>query len=74
MFNASDEIFTDFTDNEKNELDVFVETVRDALKSSSNSTGMDLIPGQILRDCSNSLSIHIYKQVSFIKQSGGYFM
>ena len=57
IVNASDETFTDFTENEINELDVTVEIVRDDLKYS-NGTGTDLIPGQIQKKCSNGLSIH----------------
>ena len=72
VLNASDETFTDITDNEGNELDVTVEIVRDALKSSSDGTGPDPIPGQILRKFSNSLSIHFYNLISFIMQSGDY--
>ena len=70
VLNASGETLNDFTDNEINEMDVTVETVRDALKSSGNGIGPDLIPGQILRDCSNSPSIVSYNIVSFIMQSG----
>ena len=72
MFNASDETFTDFTDNEVNELDVTIEIVRDALKSSSDGSGPNLIPGQVLRKCSNNLSIHFTNLISFIMQSGDY--
>ena len=70
--NVSDETFTDFSDNEFNELDVTVEIVRDALNSSCDGTSPDLIPGQILRKCSNSLSIHFYNLIFFIIQSGDY--
>ena len=72
QWNVSYETFTDLSDNEVNEIDVTVEIVRDALKSSSDGTGPDLIPGRILRKCSNSLSIHFYNLIFLIIQSGDY--
>ena len=65
-----DDTFTDFTDNVLN--DVELSTEKEALELSIDGIGPDGIHGQILRKCSNSLSIHFYNLSKVIVETGVY--
>ena len=72
VFNASDDTFTDFTDNVLNDVELSTEIAKEALDLSTDGIGPDGIHGQILRKCSNSLSIHFYNLSKVIVKTGVY--
>ena len=72
VFNASDDTFTDFTDNVLNDVELSTEIAKEALDLSTDGIGPDGIHGQILRKCSNSLSIHFYNLSKVIIETGVY--
>ena len=72
VFNASDDTFTDFTDNVLNDVELSTEIAKEALDLSTDGIGPDGIHGQILRKCSNSLSIHFYNLSKVIVETGVY--
>ena len=69
VFNASDNFFIDFTDNELNEVEISIGIAKDALNASSGGFGPDLIPSQVWRKSSNNISIHFYNLVSSIGEA-----
>ena len=72
VFNAFDDTFTDFIDNVLNDVELSTETAKEALDLSTDGIGPDGIHGQILRKCSNSLSIHFYNLSKVIAETGVY--
>ena len=72
VFNAFDDTFTDFTDNVLNDVELSTEIAKEALDLSTDGIGPDGIHGQILRECSNSLSIHFYNLSKVIEETGVY--
>ena len=72
VFNVSDNFFNDFTDNELNETEFSIEIAKDPLNVSNDEFGPDPKPGQVLRNCSKSLSINFYNLVSSIKDFGAH--
>ena len=72
VFNAFDDTFTDFTDNVLNDVELSTEIAKEALDLSTDGIGPDGIHGQILRMCSNSLSIHFYNLSKVVVETGVY--
>ena len=59
MFNASDDIFNDFTDDESNVNKISIEKTKETLKQFGNGFSLHFKPGGVLWKGSNSLSIDL---------------
>ena len=66
VFNIFENYFDDFRDNELNEIEISIKIIKDALNPLSEKWDPNFAPGQDIRKCSNSFSIHFKDLVLFL--------
>ena len=72
MYSASTATDLDFSEHEFNSVSFDLDNVNEELMNASLGTGIDLIPGLLLRHTSSSLSFHVLKLFEAIVESSVY--